>query len=281
MKPIQTVTIVGVGLIGGSVGLALRKRGLADRVVGVGRRASSLRVARDMGAVHTTTTELAKGVAEAELVLVCTPVSLIAEHARQAAAACREGTLLTDVGSAKARIVAEIDGQLPRRCRFLGSHPIAGGDQTGPANADAELFEGRVTVLTPTANTRAEDFDTLEQFWSALGSVVVQMPPDEHDRALAQTSHLPHVVAAALAAALPESLFRLAGTGFADTTRIAGGSPELWVPILLQNQRHVLAALERFEGCVEEFRHAIRQADRTKLEQLLLKGQRNRDALGD
>ena len=142
--------------------------------------------------------------------------------------------------------MAALDDGLPRGCRFLGSHPVAGSEKTGVSHAPADLFDGRVAVLTPTRNTRAEDFDLLEEFWEALGSVVVRMAPEEHDRALAITSHLPHLAAAALAATLPEQYFRLTGTGILDATRLAGGDPELWKQILLQNRENVLAALQQY-----------------------------------
>ena len=151
------------------------------------------------GAITHTTIDLAKGVAQADLVIVCTPVGQIAEHVHEAARHCPEGTLITDAGSTKQQIVAALDDQLPRGCRFLGGHPIAGSEKTGANYAKADLFDGRVAVLTPTKNTRAEDYDLLEEFWQSLGSVVVQMSPEEHDRALAVTSHLPHMAAAALA----------------------------------------------------------------------------------
>ena len=156
-------------------------------------------MARRVGAVTHTTIDLNKGVAEAELVIVCTPVGQIVEHVRQAAQHCPERTLITDAGSTKQSIVEALDGGLARGCRFLGSHPLAGSEKAGAAYASADLFEGRVAILTPTKNTRAEDFDLLEEFWQSLGSVVVQMTPEEHDQALAMTSHLPHVAAAALA----------------------------------------------------------------------------------
>lgn len=281
MKRFEAVAIVGVGLIGGSVGLALRKRGLADRVMGIGRRQVSLRTARRVGAVTNTTIDLAKGVADAELVVVCSPVGCIVDHVRQAAEHCPPDTLITDTGSTKRSIVEALDGQLPRGCRFLGSHPLAGSEKTGPAHADAELFEGRVALLTPTRNTRAEDYDLLEQFWSDLGSVVVQMSPAEHDQALAVTSHLPHAAAVALAAALPEKYFRLAGTGFLDSTRLAGGSVELWGHIFSHNRDNVLAALELYQKQIAALRTAIRDGDQPALQRLLTIAKKNRDALGN
>ncbi len=280
MSRFKNVAIFGVGLIGGSIGLALRKRGLAEKVVGIGRRQVSLRSARRVGAVTNTTVDPAKGVAEAELVVVCTPVGQIAQHVRQVAQHCPKGTLITDTGGAKQSIVEALDDKLPRGCRFLGSHPLGGREKTGPTYADAELFEGRVAIITPTKNTRAEDFDLLEQFWSDLGSVVIQMPADQHDRAIAMISHLPHAVATALAATVPEEYFRLAGTGLLDTTRIAAGDPESWKQIFLLNRANVLAALEKYAANLSTLITAIHKSDQTELERFLTLAKKNRDALG-
>ena len=150
MKHFKSVAIVGVGLIGGSIGLALRQRGIADEVIGIGRRPASLRTARRIGAVTTTTVDLAKGVARAELVVVCTPVGQIVDDVRRAVKTCPAGTLFTDAGSTKETIVAALDGNLPNECRFLGSHPLAGSEKTGAIHARADLFEGRIAILTPT-----------------------------------------------------------------------------------------------------------------------------------
>jgi prephenate dehydrogenase len=280
MRQLKTVAIIGVGLIGGSIGMALRERGLAERVIGIGRRQTSLRTARRVGAVTNTTVELDKGVAEADLVVVCSPVGLIVDHVRRAAAASPEGTLITDAGSTKQMIVSALDNGLPRRCRFLGSHPLAGSEKSGAAHARADLFEGRVAILTPTKNTTGQDYDALEHFWSSLGSVVIQMPPDEHDRALALSSHLPHAVAAALAVTLPERYFRLSGSGFADTTRVAGGDAPLWQQIFSQNRENVLTAMDEFERQLAALRSAIQSDDSAAVEKLLTAAKKNRDALG-
>lgn len=280
MKPVRCVAIVGVGLIGGSIGLALRKRNLAERVVGIARRQETLRTARRVGAITNTSIDLLKGVSGAELVVVCTPVGKIVEHVRLVAQHCAEGALITDTGSTKRVIVDALDGELPRGCRFLGSHPLAGSEKTGPGHADADLFEGRVAILTPTRNTRAEDFDLLEDFWSSLGSMVVQMPAEEHDQALALTSHLPHAVAALLALLVPEKYFRLTGTGFLDTTRIAAGDPSLWGQIFQQNRDNLLAALDQLVAQVRHLSAAIRDENITTLQTILAKAKTNRDALG-
>jgi len=272
--------VVGVGLIGGSIGLALRKRELADRVIGIGRRQASLRIARRVGAVTNTTIDLPKGVAEADLVVVCTPVGRIVEHARAAAEHCRPGTLITDAGSTKQEIVRALDERLPGGCRFLGGHPLAGSEKSGPAHAHAELFEGRVAVVTPTVNTRAEDYDRVEHFWQLLGSVVVRMSPEEHDRALAMTSHLPHVAAAALAATVPEQLFRLTGTGMLDTSRLAAGDVELWKQILMLNRENVLSALEQYGAQLRTLHQALCSGDFEAVEEFLRTAKKKRDALG-
>ena len=146
---------------------------------------------------------------------------------------------------------------------------MAGSEKAGPVHASADLFEGRVAILTPTKNTRAEDFDALEQFWASLGSVVIQMPADEHDRALAVTSHLPHAVAATLVSLVPEAYFRLCGAGLLDSTRIASGDAELWKQVFVQNRANVLAALDRFEQGLAALRSALEQDDQTELLRLL------------
>ncbi len=280
MKQWDTVAIVGVGLIGGSIGLALRKKNLAKNVVGIGRRQASLRVARRVEAVTHTTIDLNKGVAEAELVIVCTPVGRIVDHVRQAAQHCPERILITDAGSVKQPIVAALDGSLARGCRFLGSHPLAGSEKTGATYASAELFEGRVAILTPTVNTRAEDFDLLEQFWQSLGSLVVQMSPEEHDQALALTSHLPHVAAGALTLTMPEKYYRLTGSGLLDTTRIAGGDPELWRQILVLNRDNILRALEQYGSNLASLHAALRDNNLEEITRFLTQAKKNRDALG-
>jgi prephenate dehydrogenase len=280
MKPLKTVAIVGVGLIGGSIGLALRERNLAERVIGIGRRQETLRIARRVGAVSNTTVDLDKGVAEADLVVVCTPVGRIVEDVRKIAECCPEGILITDAGSTKQTIVAALDGNLPRGCRFLGSHPLAGSEKTGPASAAGNLFDGRVAILTPTKNTRAEDFDFLEQFWQSLGSLVVRMTPEEHDKALAVTSHLPHLAASALAAIVPENFFRFAGTGMLDTTRIAAGDPELWLQIFIHNRENILNALQQYGSKLSILHASLRDGDADEILKILTLAKKNRDALG-
>jgi prephenate dehydrogenase len=288
------VAIVGVGLIGGSIGLALRERGLADEVIGVGRRAVSLEAAQRRGAVNRTTTNLVLGVAEADLVVVATPVDRIADNVRAVAAAAPRATI-TDAGSTKAQICrqlreppelehltpGELDRPGPPPPRFVGSHPIAGDHRTGPEHARANLFENRVAVVTPEDHTPPGLVQRVTEFWESLGAEVVLLSPEEHDRALAATSHLPHLIAAALAAATPEEWLRLAGTGWGDTTRIAAGDPPLWTQIFSQNRAAVLDALRRFEHHLAVFDEALEEGDPATLTLRLQEAKRIRDALGD
>jgi prephenate dehydrogenase len=214
------------------------------------------------------------------LVIVATPVGRIVEDAKRAAEYAPEGTLITDVGSTKRTIVEALDNNLARGCRFLGGHPLAGSERAGASNATANLFDSHLALLTPTINTKAEDFDLLSELWEAFGSVVVKMPPDEHDKVLAMTSHLPHLAASALAATVPETCFRFTGTGMKDTSRLAASDPELWRQIISLNREHVLTVLEHYGGNLAVLHAAIRDHDDDALIQFLIKAKKNRDALG-
>ena len=261
MSRFGTVVVVGVGLIGGSVGKALRAGGLAGRVVGVGRNRAGLDEAVRVGAVDAGTTELEEGVDGADVVVVCTPVPDVADAVRRAAGHGPEGVLVTDAGSTKRTIVEAVEAD-DRACRtFVAAHPIAGSERKGPAFADAGLFRGRVCVLTPTARTPADRLGRARAFWSALGCRPVEMGPEAHDEALALTSHLPHAVAAALAGAVPAEMLGLAAGAYRDGTRVAGSDAALWDGIFRENRGPVLAALERFEAELSAFRRALESRD--------------------
>lgn len=277
---IDTLTIVGVGLIGGSIGLAARQRGLASHIVGAGRSQATLDRACALGAIDEGCLDYRVAVQRANLAVFCTPVDCILEQAINAAQACQAGTLLTDAGSTKAAIVAGVESRLPAGVDFVGSHPLAGSEKRGPDFAEADLFENRLTIITPTPRTSPAAVDRVAAFWQALGSRVRVMTPEEHDRALAATSHLPHLLAAALAGTLPSELHALTATGFRDTTRIAAGDPALWTAIFDQNRESLLQALSRVEGQLDRFRQALEGHDVAALTQLLTQAKQVRDALG-
>jgi prephenate dehydrogenase len=275
-----SVAIVGVGLIGGSVGRALRARRLADRVIGIGRSRESLAAARATGAVTEIALDPA-AVAEADLVVVATGVRAIPRLLEAVDAEVRPGTPITDAGSTKASIVAAWEKRRKiRRGRFVGSHPLAGSHRRGPEAADAELFAGRVAVVTPAAATPTNDVEDIGGLWSALGATVFVMNPREHDRLVAATSHAPHVLAAALAAATPPAAIPFTAGGWRDTTRIASGDPELWAEILLDNAGPLTAALKRVATAAERMIAAIEAGDRRRLVTLLSRAKDVRDALG-
>src|SRR5262245_61778281 len=190
----EQVTVIGVGLIGGSVGMAVRARKLAARVVGVGRDPKTLARAVELGAIDSFSTDVADGVKDADLVVVCTPVDRIAPTILDAAKHVRPGTIFTDAGSTKKNVTDAIEGALPPDVHFVAAHPLAGSEKAGVEHARADLFQKRVTVVTTKPNPDA--FADVVVFWEALGSRVVTMPPEDHDLALAVTSHLPHAVAA-------------------------------------------------------------------------------------
>ena len=273
----QRIAIVGVGLIGGSIGLAVRERGLAGQVIGIGRRQVSLDKALACGAIEQASTDYGIA-AKADLAIAATPIDSVIPAVRQLAAAA-PAALLTDAASTKEAICRELAGDLGDR--FIGSHPLAGDHRTGPEYARADLFSGRTVVVTPGGAGGDEAVGQVTDFWTQLGARVVTMSPADHDRALAATSHLPHLIAAALAAATPADWLELAATGWSDTTRIAAGDPSLWSQIFAANRAGLLKRLAEFDDRLQALRGAIESDDWQQVEQLLLDAKRIRDALGD
>jgi prephenate dehydrogenase len=279
----ERVAIIGVGLVGGSIGPAIRERRLARETIGIGRRLASLAIAQDRGAVDRVTTMLSDGVRDCDLVVVATPVGAVVDTVLEAARYCAPGSLISDGGSTKAKIVEELDRRLgtSSKVHFVGSHPLAGDHRTGPVHARADLFVDRTVVVTPTTASDHGAVVRTCQLWRGLGARVVTMLPDEHDRKLAATSHLPHLVASALAATTPEDASPLAAGGWRDTTRVAASDPALWRPIFATNRQHVLDALDHFEHTVARFRRALATSDDAELEALLREAKRVRDVVGN
>ena len=274
------VAIVGVGLIGASIGLALKQRRLCDDVLGIGRRTSSLEAARKAGALDRYALGIGPELQDVELLLLCVPVDRIVDTALESTAHLPAGALITDAGSTKAVIVGELERRLPAQMRFIGSHPLAGSEARGPEAGSAQLLEGRTCVITPTQCTAEDAVSQATDFWTALGMRVTTLTPSEHDRILARTSHLPHLVACALASVVADEELPFVGSGLRDTTRIAAGGPDLWTAIFQQNRGAVLAAITEYQLRVDEIRSALEQQDDPTLERLLANGKRHRDAMG-
>jgi prephenate dehydrogenase len=277
---LRALAIIGVGLIGGSIGLAAKSRGVARHVIGAGRDADKLEEARRLGAIDAWKLDADDAVQDADLCIFCTPVDRIAAQIRSASTRFIKGALVTDAGSTKEEIVQAVEAEVPEHVQFVGGHPLAGSEKKGVEHARADLFVKRWTVLTPTAKTPPAAVQGVRSFWQALGAEVRVMSPAEHDRALALTSHLPHLLAAALAGVLPDEWRDLTATGFRDTTRVAGGDPEIWTPILQHNRQAVLAALEMLEDRLGNFRRALAENDVARIDLLLAQGKKVRDALG-
>lgn len=249
----RKVAIVGVGLLGGSIAAALRHRSPATRILGVGRQQDRLEKARHCGLLDEFSIHPER--IDAELIVVCTPVDRIVTDVRAAAVAA-EDAVITDVGSVKGQIVDQLsDPGSP--ISFVGSHPMAGSEKTGFENADPDLFAGARCIVCPHESADGDAVNQVRSFWEHLGSVVTEMPAAEHDRIVAAVSHLPHAVAAALTRVPSADDLPFAATGFADSTRIAAGDPDLWTAILTANAPAVLARLDEFEEQLLRLRSAL------------------------
>ncbi len=282
------VAIVGVGLIGGSLGMILKRRGMADQVVGIGRRVENLKTAVALGAIDRYVADAKEGVAVADLVVLATPVDTYERHLKDWARCLAEGTIVTDVGSVKGALVAQAEGLMPERVCFVGGHPIAGKEKTGVAAGSVDLFTGARCILTPTAQTDARALATVRQVWETAGSVVLSMDPFLHDRVLGAVSHLPHAAAFALINALTEvkegqtpelDLLAYAGGGLRDTTRIAASSPEMWRDIFLWNRDNVVAQLDIYIRHLQELRRLIQAGDGPGIEKELTRAKDVRERL--
>lgn len=261
----QKITIVGVGLLGGSLGLACRRRRLAREVCGYVRRAASVKECERVRALDFATTDLLAAVREADLVILCTPLAQMRPLVKQMLPALKRGAIVTDVGSVKGSVVKEVETLIARAgAHFVGSHPMAGGEKQGVLAAQADLFENAICVVTPTKRTNPAALRTVETLWKKVGARLLRTSPEEHDALVSRSSHLPHIVAAALATAIldprqPRQIAALCAAGFRDTTRIASGSPEMWRDILLANREALRVALDEFVRELQQVQGLLRK----------------------
>ena len=253
----RRVAIVGVGLMGASLGLAIKKKGLAQVVVGIGRHETTLREAFDLKAVDETTVDLRKGINGADLIILATPVNAILEIIDLLGKEFRRGCIVTDIGSTKSAIVERAEKALHHSVLFVGSHPLAGSEKKGPTHANAQIYEGASCIMTPTDKTNRLAKEKVKHFWAQIGCQVKLMSPHEHDEALAYISHLPHLTAFALMKIIPDQFLELATPGLKDTTRIAASDPELWRDIAFSNHKNVLKSLDETVKLLALMRKAI------------------------
>ncbi|MDB5294168.1 MAG: prephenate dehydrogenase [Phycisphaerales bacterium] len=257
MQP-KRLSVLGVGLLGGSLGLAAKARVSGCRVVGYAHRPETLDQALSLGAIDEGYDDPVRAVRDADLVVLCTPVGMLGDLLARVAPALAPDAVATDVGSTKASVVRVAEERCPT-VRFVGSHPMAGSEKRGVAFARADLFDGAVCVTTPTARTEPVVLAGVEAFWRHLGMRVERLSPDEHDRLICDVSHLPHAVAAALVTAQQPGAERLAGRGFLDATRIAGGDGGLWRDILLDNRSNLTASIGRLRKSLDELESLLDQ----------------------
>lgn len=284
MSPWEKIALVGVGLLGGSLGLAARERRIAGRVVGYVRRTPSIAECEQAGAVDSAGTDLLRAVEGADLVVLCTPLAQMADLTRQMLPALKPDCIVTDVGSVKGNVVAELEPLIASaKAHFIGSHPMAGAEKMGVSAARANLFEGAICAVTPTPKTQAKLVERVEDLWKSVGGKPLRLTPDLHDDLVSRSSHLPHVVAAELANYVlspvhPKEQGMLCANGFRDTTRIASGSPEMWRDISLSNRKNLARVLGVFIEDLQEFQLALENEDVKAIEEFFAKAKERRDA---
>lgn len=259
------IAILGVGLIGGSIGLAVKKKGLAREIIGVCRHKSSLKVAKQIGAIDKGTLNYEDAVSGADLVILAMPVSQIVKIAKLIIPHLKKGCLVTDVGSTKTEIVQTIERSSAHgRFDFVGAHPLAGSEKRGVTQARADIFKGAICILTKTKRTKPVALKEISSFWKSLGCSVKVMSPQEHDRIVAFISHLPHLAASQLVKTAKGAL-DFASTGFCDTTRIVASDTEIWTDIFLTNKKFLTEAVDNYIKNLQRIKKLIRKQDRKKL----------------
>ena len=273
----KRVTIIGLGLIGGSLGLAIKEKRLAKEIVGVSRRKSTINKAIRNRIVDFATLDLKDGVKDSDLVVITTPVFKIVDIAKKIAPFLKKEAIVTDTGSTKKYIVKNIEMAGQKGLSFIGSHPIAGSEKSGIKYADKDLFKGAYCILTEAKNKKA--LNKVRKFWAALGMKIIVMSADTHDRLLSNISHLPHAAAVSLINAAAGSGLDLAAGGFKDTTRIASGEPELWRDIFLTNRGNLIRDIKILKKELSKIEEALKSNNSRNLLGLLKRAKSIRDSL--
>ena len=285
MPLINRLALIGVGLIGGSLALALRERGAVGEVVGIGRGEANLRRGVELGVIDRYLHDPCEGVRGADLVFIATPVCTVAGIVGQIAPCLAPGAVVTDGGSVKEEIVAACEPLMPPGTFFVGGHPIAGTEHSGVEAAFATLYVNRRCILTPTERTDPAALATVARMWQAAGSEVVTMDVQKHDRVLAAISHLPHMVAYSLVSAVgsydrfAENILRYSAGGFRDFTRIASSDPVMWRDIALMNRDATLEMMDLFAGSLAELRRLVAAGDSVGLERFFATSKALRDGI--
>lgn len=279
MKDLKQVTVIGLGLLGGSITLAVSRAFAGVKTVGYAHRAVTRRKARRLSVADEVADDLRNSMARADLVILATPIFTFEEIFEAVAGSLQTGCIVTDVGSTKVLPHRWAARHLPKSVHYVGSHPITGSEQRGVEFARDDLFDRAMCILTKTKATNKRALGTLKSFWSGLGCVVRMMTPTEHDRVFANVSHLPHVTAAALINANKADDLAFAGSGFMDTTRIASGPAGIWRDVLLSNIGNLDKGIDKIVRELLEIKSAIKAKDERRIEKLLEAARDKRNAL--
>ncbi len=278
------ISVIGAGLLGCSLALAVKQRRLAGKVHAFARREASAEEGRKLQIADLVTQDIKEAVEGAELVILCTPLAQMAGRAAELRPFLKPGAVVTDVGSVKGTVVRDLEPIIRQgRAEFVGSHPMAGSERTGVGAARADLFQNAVCLVTPAAHSSPEAVAGVASFWQAVGGWPICMSAEAHDDLVSRSSHLPHVVAAELAnyvlsPAHPKEQGLVCATGFRDTTRIASGSPEMWRDIALANRKNLCRVLGVFIEDLQEFRLALEREDVQAIEEFFAKAKHRRDS---
>jgi len=278
---VDKITVIGLGLIGGSLCRAIKKYGAANEIIGFDMDAGVRSYAEQNGIVDSCLENLKQN-NDSQLVIVATYVDKISETVKEILPYLEKGCVITDVGSVKTPVMKSVESFINNDFHFVGSHPIAGSEKSGIKNSDPDLFNGSNTIVTPTDKSSKESIEKVSTFWSAVGSNVLIMNPELHDNIFAYVSHLPHVVAYTLINTVSssdiENIFSFSGGGLKDYTRIAYSSPEMWKTIFMQNKNSVLESIKNFKKNLELIESAIEGDDLNKLQNLLENAQKNKSS---
>ncbi|MBN2129973.1 MAG: prephenate dehydrogenase/arogenate dehydrogenase family protein [Sedimentisphaerales bacterium] len=279
MKDLHNISVVGLGLLGGSIALAVQQRLRGSRVVGYSHRAATRAKARELGVAAQITDELQSGVRDADLVILATPIFTFDHYFAELTSFVPEGCVITDVGSTKVLPHEWAESRLDKRALYVGSHPVAGSEQRGVEFARDDLFDRTRCILTRTVTTDGDAVKSLEKFWSGLGCFVEVMSPAEHDRVFANISHLPHVMAAGLVNASDHTDMKFAGKGFLDSTRIASGPSTVWADVLLGNGPNIAEGIDRVIAELSKLQTAIKKGEKDGIKELLEAARKKRASL--
>jgi prephenate dehydrogenase len=279
---LHKLTILGPGLLGGSIGMAARQRKVAKHVTVWARRPEAADEAYKLGAADETTGDLKHAVSDADFVVLATPIGVMRPLVEQIKLSLAHNCVVTDVGSVKYSVVAHLSEALEGKARFVGSHPMAGSEQSGIEAARRDLFDGAVCIVTPREDTDKAALQLVHDFWKALGCSVRTLSPQVHDEIVARTSHLPHIVAAAMVNVVCSDgahPLNFVGPGFKDFTRIASGPPDMWTEICVENRHEIVRALEHLIEELGKLRATLENADAIELRAMLKRAKHFRDEL--